>query len=114
VGRRRKTRKKVVIKKKTLPKIFTCPFCGSTSVTVKADKENGRVLVVCGVCNLRAELSYSPVKHNVDYYNSFVDLYYRGAIKPERRVAAPVITPYERLEKMVEEELGGTSEDEGL
>lgn len=116
MGRRRKTRKRLVTKKKSLPKIFVCPFCSSTSVTVKPDKKNGKVLVVCGVCNLRAELDYSPVKLNVDYYNNFVDLYHHGVIKPEKRVVAPVVSPYEHLERMVgeksEEGVGG--EDEGL
>ena len=32
---RRKRRRKIVVRKRTLPKVFTCPVCGTASVAVK-------------------------------------------------------------------------------
>ncbi|MFB6470870.1 MAG: hypothetical protein TU36_006530 [Vulcanisaeta sp. AZ3] len=87
MGRRRKSRKKILLKpKKTLPKIFTCPHCGAQLVNVKIDKREGRVLVNCGNCGLEAEFNYIPGLLPVDYFNKFVDLYYQGSIKPKREV----------------------------
>ncbi|WP_054856962.1 hypothetical protein [Vulcanisaeta sp. JCM 16159] len=87
MGRRRKSRKKLMLKpKKTLPKIFTCPHCGAPLVNVKIDKKEGKVLVNCGSCGLEAEFNYIPGLLPVDYFNKFVDLYYQGQIKPKREV----------------------------
>ena len=87
MGRRRKSRKKLMLKpKKTLPKIFTCPHCGAPLVNVKIDRKEGKVLVNCGNCGLEAEFNYIPGLLPVDYFNKFVDLYYQGQIKPKKEV----------------------------
>ncbi|ADY01819.1 hypothetical protein VMUT_1615 [Vulcanisaeta moutnovskia 768-28] len=87
MGRRRKSRKKLLLRpKKTLPKIFTCPHCGAPLVNVKLDKKEGKVLVNCGNCGLEAEFNYIPGLLPVDYFNKFVDLYYQGQIKPKKEV----------------------------
>ncbi len=80
MGRRRKSRKKLLLKpKKTLPKIFTCPHCGAPLVNVKIDRKEGKVLVNCGNCGLEAEFNYIPgLLPPVDYFNKFVDLYYQA------------------------------------
>ena len=55
MGRRRKTRKRVLLKpKKKLPKVFTCPACGTGIVNVVTDKKSGQVRVKCGSCGLEA------------------------------------------------------------
>ncbi len=85
MGRRRKTRKRILLKPpKRLPKVFTCPNCGSTTVNVKQDKKAGKVKVACGSCGLEAEFDLVSGLMPVDYYNKFVDLYYQGLIKPKR------------------------------
>ena len=85
MGRRRKTRKRILLKPpKKLPKVFTCPNCGSTTVNVKQDKKAGKVKVACGNCGLEATFDMVPGLLPVDYYNKFVDLYYQGQIAPKK------------------------------
>jgi transcription elongation factor Elf1 len=84
MGRRRRKRKVILKpKKKTLPKIFTCPHCGAQLVTVK--KTENRYLVICGNCGIRHELEERPGWIPVDYYNAFVDLYLEGKIAPPQQ-----------------------------
>ncbi len=100
MGRRRKTRKRIITRpQRRLPKIFTCPNCGSTTVNVKQDKKAGKVKVVCGNCGLEAEFELVQGLMPVDYYNKFVDLYYQGQIAPKKE---EVIT-LEQLQAMSSE-----------
>ncbi|RLI08065.1 transcription elongation factor [Candidatus Bathyarchaeota archaeon] len=79
---RRKRRRKIVVRKRTLPKVFTCPACGMQSVAVKISTgPSGRVAhVMCGRCGLSATVPVAPVQKEVDAYCKFVDLYYEGKI----------------------------------
>ncbi len=100
MGRRRKTRKRILLKPpKRLPKVFTCPNCGSTTVNVKQDKKAGKVKVICGNCGLEATFDIVPGLLPVDYYNKFIDLYYQGQIVPKKE---EVVTLSE-LQTMVSE-----------
>ncbi|GEM_PF-130015 len=101
MGRRRKTRKRIIARpQKRLPKIFTCPNCGSTTVNVKQDKKAGKVKVVCGNCGLEAEFELIQGLMPVDYYNKFVDLYYQGQIVPKKEE----VISLEQLQAMAGEE----------
>ncbi|KUO93910.1 MAG: hypothetical protein AT717_02385 [Vulcanisaeta sp. CIS_19] len=114
MGRRRKSRKKLLLKpKKTLPKVFTCPHCGAPLVNVKIDKKEGKVLVNCGNCGLEAEFNYIPGLLPVDYFNKFVDLYYQGSIKPKKEVTISLtqLTP-QTNNPLINE--GETETNEGL
>jgi transcription elongation factor Elf1 len=117
MGRRRKSRKKVILKpKKTLPKIFTCPHCGAPVVNVKVDKKEGKVLVTCGNCGLEAEFNHIPGLLPVDYFNKFVDLYYQGVIKPKKEVTISLTQLMPRASASLEEQgiSEGLGEEGGL
>ena len=75
---RRKRRRKIIVRKRTLPKVFTCPRCGLRSVVVKITTgPSGRVAhVVCGRCGLSEDVPISPIQKEVDAYCKFVDDYY--------------------------------------
>ena len=105
MGRRRKSRKKLMLKpKKTLPKIFTCPHCGAPLVNVKIDRKEGKVLVNCGNCGLEAEFNYIPGLLPVDYFNKFVDLYYQGQIKPKKEVTVSLSQLTTKVNPLLSEE----------
>ena len=107
MGRRRKSRKKLLLKpKKTLPKIFTCPHCGAPLVNVKIDRKEGKVLVNCGSCGLEAEFNYIPGLLPVDYFNKFVDLYYQGQIKPKKEVTVSLTQLATKTNPPLNEEQG--------
>jgi len=114
MGRRRKSRRKVPLKpKKTLPKVFTCPYCGAPLVNVKLNRRENRVLVSCGSCGLEGEFNHIPGLLPVDYFNKFVDLYYQGIAKPKREVAAlPQVTKVD--EAVQGDELFLDSQEEDL
>ncbi|OYT26405.1 MAG: hypothetical protein B6V02_01755 [Thermoprotei archaeon ex4572_64] len=101
MGRRRKSRKKVLLKpKKRIPKVFTCPNCGATVVNVNIDRRDERVKVTCGNCGLEAEMNLIPGYLPVDYFNKFIDMYYQGLIKPKREV---IVSVSELKEEVIEE-----------
>jgi len=79
---RRKRRRKIIVRRKTLPKVFTCPKCGMQSVVVKITAgPSGRIAhVVCGRCGLSADVPVSPIHKEVDAYCKFVDAYYAGEV----------------------------------
>ena len=83
---RRKRRRKIVVRKRTLPKVFTCPVCGTASVAVKIRMgPSGRVAhVMCGRCGISATIHIAPVQKEVDAYCKFVDMYYEGKIVPSQ------------------------------
>lgn len=80
MGRRRRRRKIRLVPKKRLPKIFQCPRCGNTSVSVMINKKEGKVAVKCSSCGLEAEFKYNPYLAEVDYYSRFLDAYEEGKI----------------------------------
>jgi transcription elongation factor Elf1 len=90
MGRRRKSRRKIPLKpKKTLPRVFACPYCGSQLVNVRLNRRENKVLVSCGTCELEGEFNYIHGLLPVDYFNKFVDLYYQGIAKPKKEITAP-------------------------
>jgi len=104
MGRRRKSRKKILLKpKKRIPKVFTCPNCGATVVNVNIDKKNEKVKVTCGNCGLEAEMNFIPGYLPVDYFNKFIDMYYQGSIKPKKEVIISVSELKEEVFEEIEE-----------
>ena len=81
---RRKRRKIVRKVRRSLPKFFKCPRCGTDSVRVIKREEGGerRYVVVCGSCGLRAEYSGDILlgREPIDLYNMFVDAFYKGEL----------------------------------
>jgi len=79
---RRKRRRKIVIRKRTLPKVFTCPKCGARSVIVKIRTgPSGRVAyVMCGHCGLSDEIPIGPIHKEVDAYCKFADKVHAGEL----------------------------------
>lgn len=80
MGRRKRRRKIRLVPKKRLPKIFQCPQCGNTSVSVIINKKEKKVFVKCSSCGLEAEFEYNPYLAEVDYYSKFLDAYEEGKI----------------------------------
>ncbi len=83
MGRRRRRRKIRLKPRRSLPKIFQCPRCGETSVSVMIDRRKGVARVVCSNCGLEAEFEYNPYLAEVDYYSRFLDAYEEGKIGVE-------------------------------
>ena len=80
---RRKRRRKIIVRKRTLPKVFLCPSCGTQSVMVRISTgPSGRVAhVVCGRCGLSADVPVRPIDKEVDAYCKFVDMFYSGSVR---------------------------------
>ncbi len=83
MGRRKRRRKIRLRPRRRLPKIFQCPRCGETSVSVLIDRRKGVARVVCSSCGLEAEFEYNPYLAEVDYYSKFLDAYEEGRIGVE-------------------------------
>ncbi len=83
MGRRKRRRKPRLRPKRRLPKIFQCPRCGETSVSVIIDRRKGVAKVICSSCKLSAEFDYNPYLAEVDYYSRFLDAYEEGKIGVE-------------------------------
>ena len=78
LGRKRKRILRIV--KRTLPKVFSCPKCGVSSVRITSQSNNIRI--TCG--NMDCRLTYTreserPREH-IDIYNEFVDEFMAGSI----------------------------------
>lgn len=102
MGRRRKTRRRRILRPpKKLPKVFTCPACGTGIVNVVTDKKSGQVRVKCGSCGLEATFPIMTGLLPVDYYNKMVDMYYQGLLKPKKE---EVISISELAKQTVESE----------
>ena len=75
MGRRKSKRRIRVRPRRTLPKVFQCPRCGSVSVGVSVDRSRGVVHVACSTCGLAADFEYREYLQPVDYYARFLDAY---------------------------------------
>lgn len=80
--RRRRVYKPV---KKTIPKIFGCPRCGSTSIKItKSQLDTGQYSykIVCGnsKCNITDDITESREREIIDVYNLFVDRFNKNMI----------------------------------
>ena len=86
MGRKKRRIKRVVVRRRTIPKIFNCPNCGARAVNVKKikDEDSGttKYVVICGACGLKAMYDEKPGWAPVDYYNAFVDDFTEGRISP--------------------------------
>ena len=74
----RKRRKVIQTVRKTLPKVFICPNCGTRSIRI-TQPEKSKFKVVCGSCSITKEYE-SSWKESIDIYNDFADSYTRGEI----------------------------------
>ncbi|MHA1718010.1 MAG: hypothetical protein ACTSXK_00625, partial [Promethearchaeota archaeon] len=77
LGRRK--RKKVVYRRvRTLPKIFTCPKCGHKTVKAKKVKDNAdKIEVICGHCGVSQIVDKNEITEPVDAFGDFIDIYYK-------------------------------------
>ena len=82
MGRRRR-KKEIRIIKKRIPKIFSCPSCGTESVLIYIDKNKKTSRVACGSCGLTWNTSIKDYEEPVDVYSRFVDAFLNGSIKEE-------------------------------
>jgi len=74
----RKRRKLIQTVRKSLPKVFICPNCGTRSVRIfKPTKIDFKL--ICGNCKISKEYE-STWKEPIDIYNDFIDSYTRGEI----------------------------------
>lgn len=78
MGRRRKRRKKVYRPRRVIPKIFQCPHCGKTTLTIEISKGTGEATVKCGSCGLQYTTIAPPIFQPVDVYAKFLDEYHEG------------------------------------
>jgi len=85
VGRRRR-RKKIVVRRPTLPTVFQCPNCGAHALIIdiiqnKKTKEM-KAIIRCAECGLvHEEPVESPIIDRAVIYGRFIDKFYAGEIK---------------------------------
>jgi len=65
--------------KKTLPKVYGCPQCGTISIKVSLQVEN-LAKIACGNCGLNYEYQLQTKKLPIDIYNEFVDKFLSGRL----------------------------------
>ncbi len=74
MGRRR--RKKIVkIYRPKIPKIFTCPVCGSKSLNIIVDKKKMTAKARCPNCGLEWETNIKSYEEKIDIYHRLFDEY---------------------------------------
>ena len=76
-------RKKNVMRfpRKQIPKIFSCPKCGITAVSVVLVKKKHIATVTCGKCHLTAEFHTAPIEEAIDIYCKFTDKFNVGELE---------------------------------
>lgn len=76
MGRRK--RKKIVYRRvRSLPKVFTCPSCGHKTVKAKVSNKEDDVEVKCGHCGVSQKVSKNDLTEPVDAFGDFIDIYYK-------------------------------------
>ncbi len=91
MGRRRKRRKKLLIRRPTMPTVFRCPNCEVEALTVEINKKETnelgyyKAIIRCGNCGLYAEMWVPPLYQPVDVYHKFLDEFVEGKAKYEIR-----------------------------
>jgi transcription elongation factor Elf1 len=73
---RRKTRKKVVTKKKDtkLPKSFDCPYCHhEQTIECKIDRQNEVATLRCRVCDVNYVTQTTSLTQPIDVYSEWLD-----------------------------------------
>ena len=85
LGRRRKSRKKIIKTMAKIPDVFECPRCAAKAlvITIKKsrDENTASATVSCGSCGLVDDEDFIdiPVIYQpVDVYSKFIDLYSEG------------------------------------
>jgi len=74
VGRRR--RKKVIkVYKPKIPKIFTCPICGSKSLNITIDRKISEAYAKCANCGLNWRTNVKSYEEKIDVYHRLFDEY---------------------------------------
>ncbi len=87
MGRRRKRRKKLIIRRPTMPTVFRCPNCEAETLTIEIDKKQQnemgyyKAIIRCGNCGLYAEMWVPPIFQPVDVYSKFLDAFIEGRVE---------------------------------
>lgn len=94
--------------KKKLPTVFVCPRCGEEAVRVSIDKQTGKAIVACAICQLKDEFQAHPQAQAIDVYSYFTDRFYgvkdpRAIIPRDRPSSGPVEAEEEEAEADVQE-----------
>ncbi|CAM9706937.1 unnamed protein product [Ectocarpus sp. 4 AP-2014] len=75
MGRRKKSTKKIVVKKNTtLDKVFKCPFCNHDKVvecTMNKKEKTARLL--CRMCDVNYEMTINYLTEPIDVYTDWID-----------------------------------------
>jgi len=82
MGRRRK-QKVQKRQQKVIPKIFDCPECGKSTITVEIKKMEKVAFIKCGNCKLEGKVNANYLSEPVDIYGDFIDKYYKSYAKSE-------------------------------
>jgi len=74
MGRRR--RKKIIKPyKPKIPKVFTCPVCGSTALNIIIDKKSKEAKAICVACGLEWKTHVKEHEEKIDVYHRLFDEY---------------------------------------
>ncbi|MFZ8783179.1 MAG: hypothetical protein ACO2OR_04265 [Desulfurococcaceae archaeon] len=83
MGRRRKRRKVILKRVVRIPKVFQCPNCSATalSITIRKKGSRAQAIISCGNCGLVDDEDFADIPavyQTVDVYAKFIDLFERG------------------------------------
>ncbi|MCC6010836.1 MAG: hypothetical protein LM556_00345 [Desulfurococcaceae archaeon] len=83
MGRRRKRRRVIPKRVVRIPKVFQCPNCSLTALSIAIRKRGDRAqaVIMCGNCGLIDDEDFTDIPaiyQPVDVYAKFIDLYERG------------------------------------
>ena len=88
MGRRKKRKRIIPRLKRTIPKVFQCPYCGKQSLTISIEKVEEKEAIakaMCGSCGFYTELAIHPFFQPVDVYGRILDLMEQGTLNFEIR-----------------------------
>ncbi|MCC6053573.1 MAG: hypothetical protein LM569_05190 [Desulfurococcaceae archaeon] len=83
MGRRRKRRKIIAKRVVRIPRVFQCPHCSFTtlSIVIKKTEDRAQAIIMCGKCGLIDDEDFADIPaiyQPVDVYAKFIDMYERG------------------------------------
>ena len=87
MGRRRKRRKKIPIRRPWRPtRHFTCPVCSQPTLTIEFEKledstDEKKAVVRCGNCGLHLTLRVPSIYEKIDVYALVVDAVEEGRLE---------------------------------
>eukprot|EP00904_Undaria_pinnatifida_P001715 jgi/Undpi1/11544/HiC_scaffold_30.g13841.m1 len=75
MGRRKKSTKKIVVKKNNkLDKVFKCPFCNHDKVVeCTMDRKEGTARLQCRMCDINYEMGINYLTEPIDVYTDWID-----------------------------------------